>query len=78
MGRKKNMTLRHVLKLGEPKSRLYRFDQWNDIFRYWSIPVYRFKFIIIFYIYKYIYIYIYICVCVCIIINIKVYHITLS
>ena len=45
MGRKKNMTLRHVLKLGEPKSRLYRFDQWNDIFRYWSIPVYRFKFI---------------------------------
>ena len=53
MGRKKNMTLRHVLKLGEPKSRLYRFDQWNDIFRYWSIPVYRFKFIIIYiYIYK--------------------------
>ena len=66
MGRKKNMTLRHVLKLGEPKSRLYRFDQWNDIFRYRSILVYHFWFTIIFYIYKDIYIYIYICVCVCV------------
>ena len=32
--------------------KLYRFDQWNDILRYWSIPVYRFGFTINFYIYN--------------------------
>ena len=37
--------------------RLYRFDQQNDIFRYQSILVYRFRLTIIFYIYKYINIY---------------------
>ena len=58
-------------------------NQWNDMFRYQSIPVYCFGFTVIFYIYKYIYIhtYIYIYVCMCvyiyIIINIKVYHKTL-
>lgn len=48
-----------VCEAREPISyrRLYRFDQWNDIFQYQSIPVYRFGFTIIFYIYKYIYIY---------------------
>ena len=50
-----------------------RFDQWNDIFQYRSILVYRFGFTIIFYIY------IYVCVCArtYIMINIKVYHKTL-
>ena len=57
--------------------RLYRFDQWNDIFRYRPISVYHFGFTVIFYIYMYVCMYVCMCVCVCIIINIKVYHKTL-